>query len=135
MNKKIVNRLTAMAVASVVLIGGNIARASEVTSGSWSLYYNSPSSYSTTDSVLLTSHVGTTFTAKCSTLSNSNLAVDFTDNDITPQGDGSLIFTKTGTKRFTFTKNNNKNVYVSFKLSRSGSATGTATGSAKKGTY
>ena len=66
--------------------------ASDVTSGTWSVYDNSSGSYDTGEFVLLTVRKNITYSAKCSTLNNKNLAVDFMKNSISPVRDGSLIF-------------------------------------------
>ena len=138
LNKKIIKKVSrgmaVLALAGAVLAGGSTAQvqASVVTAGSWTMYYNSPGSYKTSDYVLLTVDTGAVYTAKCSTLTNSNLAVDFTNNSIAPAGDGSLVFKSTGSKRFKFSGvANGKNYNVSFDLVRLGNATGTAKGTAK----
>ena len=134
--RKMIGTITVSAVALCGVMGVSKVSAADITSGNWCVYYNSPGSYATGDYVLLTAYAKTTYSAKCSTLNNNNLAVDFTDNDIYAAGDGSLIFTKTGTKRFKFNSSlDQKNVYVNFTLKRSGNATGLARGGAQIGTY
>ena len=134
-SKKIKKGITSMGLAAVIAVCGSgslVAHASDITSSTWSVYYYSPAASQKTDYVKLTCRKQSTFEAKCSGYSNNNVQVDFSDNPITTAGDGALVFTSAGTKRFKFTTGSSEgeDTKINFKLKLSGNDTGSATGSA-----
>ena len=134
-SKKIKKGITSMGLAAVIAVCGSgslVAHASDITSGEWSVHYYSPAASKKTDYVILTCRKQSTFEAKCKGYSNNNVQVDFSDNPITTAGDGALVFTSAGTKRFKFTTGSSEgeDTKINFKLKLSGNDTGSATGSA-----
>lgn len=133
--RKVIAATVASAVTLCSMTGVTKVFASDITAGSWGLHYYSPAADGTFDYVTLTVR-DVVYSSRCSTLSNKNMAVSFTNNSIVPAGDGVLIHTSTGTKRFKFSGvGNGKDYNVKFYLIRSQYETGSAQGSAKKGTY
>lgn len=107
-----------------------VANASEITAGTWGVYYHSPTSASTSDTILLTATRGRTYTAKCSSYSG-NIKVVFTNTYLSSQN---AVFTSTGTRKFMFANSvGGTNQRVTFKIQNVGANTGTAYGSVCRG--
>lgn len=131
MFKTRIRKLAATMLVGVIISTGAISsvKASEITSGTWSLYYNSVGSYKKTDTVVLTATSGRTYTATCNHLS-SNLTVGVSNTYISMN---SPSFTAPGSKSFTFANSvSGTNQNVKFSLGNSGKYTGSASGSAKR---
>lgn len=130
--KRLVRTVAVSAIAMCSVLGVTKVSAADITSGSWCVYYNGPGSNDTKDSVLLTAYKEDIYSATCTTLNNKNLAVDFTGKNVYAAGDGVLVFTNKGTKKFKFRISGiGKNQYVTFKLMGYEPAIGLARGSAK----
>lgn len=126
--KKLRAGMAAFCIGALALGGSQfVANASEITSGTWGVYYHSPASASTSDTVVLTATRGKTFTAKCNSYSGS-IKVVFSNTYLSSQN---TVFTSTGTRKFTFANSvGGTTQRVAFKIQDVGSHTGTAYGSA-----
>lgn len=129
LNKKKIRKVVAALGVSIFALGSSqlVANASDITSGTWALYYNSPGSLYTSDTVVLTARAGKTYTAKCSKYSGS-ITVSFSNPYLSAT---SSTFSSTGTKSFSFANSvNGSKQQVSFKINNVGAHTGSASGSA-----
>ena len=132
-SKKIKKGITSMGLAAVIAVCGSgslVAHASEILSSSWAVHYYSPAADNRSDYAKITCRLSTVFEAKCSAYSNNNVQVDFSDNPITTAGDGALVFTSKGTKRFKFTSTSTDgaDVKIWFTLKVANGNTGSASG-------
>ena len=136
MKKNVIRKLgrgcVTLALAGAILIGGSNVRvfASDITAGTWSLYYNSPVSKKVSETVVLTARSGN-YTAKCNKITDA-IAVRFYGSYISAS---SPIFASAGSKSFTFSGGYGVNQNVTFKIMDDGANTGSASGSAYKNTY
>ena len=70
--KKLRAGMAAFCIGVLALGGSQFdANASEITAGTWGVYYHSPVSASTSDTILLTATRGRTYTTKCNSYSGN----------------------------------------------------------------